>query len=483
MFQSEINLKDLYQKYIVEKISCNLIAKEYHCSIVTVIRCIQKQGWPMRSNSEALSLRRRCNHSEVVQLYQQGKSTSDIAEQLSMAQVTIAGILKKVGYQLKKDNSVYDQQIYKEYFDNKLSLSKVAKLLDLAPASVQERFKINNWTMRSHVEGGLSKRKCNYDDLVREYKEGKSAPYLSYKYSISSQQIYYILSKHGIKSRSPFATTTSAEERSFKDLLIQLNIPFDYQVHINRLDGKRDWSFDFKVNNWLIEINGEYYHNNYYVQDKDKRKRQDAIDQGYNVATLKGNSLRYREMLREQLWLLTNNSVLDDYEVAPANAVTIAPLLRGFHYLGSVPRNIKYAFVLKRKNGDHVGACTFSVPLAFTHRDKIELSRLVLLYNLPPNTASWFIAQCLKSINMDVITYADPDMGHTGGIYKALNFKYIGKSSSTYCYIDIDGKYYYGRAIHDRAKLAGLPIKEFIKQNGYIRIRKQPKLIYVYQKK
>ena len=63
-----------------------------------------------------------------------------------------------------------------------------------------------------------------------------------------------------------------------------------------------------------------------------------------------------------------------------------------------------------------------------------ELRRLVCIDDTPPNTESFFIGKCLRwlknntSINV-VVSYADPEYGHHGVIYKASNFQLVGKSA------------------------------------------------------
>lgn len=60
-----------------------------------------------------------------------------------------------------------------------------------------------------------------------------------------------------------------------------------------------------------------------------------------------------------------------------------------------------------------------------------ELMRLVLLDDVPKNSESKFIAWCLRYLKkysdlIAVVSFADPKYGHTGTIYKASNWKYVG---------------------------------------------------------
>jgi hypothetical protein len=62
----------------------------------------------------------------------------------------------------------------------------------------------------------------------------------------------------------------------------------------------------------------------------------------------------------------------------------------------------------------------------------LELTRLAVIDGTQKNTESWFIAQSfdwLKKYAPEVkvlVSYADPEQAHTGGIYRATNWLYQG---------------------------------------------------------
>tara|TARA_A100001011_G_C14281911_1_gene831973 strand:- start:93 stop:719 length:627 start_codon:yes stop_codon:yes gene_type:complete len=58
-----------------------------------------------------------------------------------------------------------------------------------------------------------------------------------------------------------------------------------------------------------------------------------------------------------------------------------------------------------------------------------ELNRLCVNDNLPKNTLSFFVGQCLKILpKMILVSYADTLMNHNGYIYQATNWFYTGKT-------------------------------------------------------
>lgn len=111
---------------------------------------------------------------------------------------------KRNGIELKKvDNSIYDNQIYKLYYNDKKSLGEIAKTLNLSPSSVQNRFRINNWQMRDH-KSAIKKRKIDVDDAIAMYNNGFSTVKIANKYNCSSQSVNLLLRSRGIKMRPPF---------------------------------------------------------------------------------------------------------------------------------------------------------------------------------------------------------------------------------------------------------------------------------------
>jgi hypothetical protein len=71
----------------------------------------------------------------------------------------------------------------------------------------------------------------------------------------------------------------------------------------------------------------------------------------------------------------------------------------------------------------------------------VALSRLVVLPGLPTNAASFLIAGSVRLIRQEgkyrcLLTYADEYQGHTGAIYKATNWEYLGPRSGAPTWID-----------------------------------------------
>lgn len=66
--------------------------------------------------------------------------------------------------------------------------------------------------------------------------------------------------------------------------------------------------------------------------------------------------------------------------------------------------------------------------------DVLELRRLCCIDDTPKNTESYFIGKTLRWLRNNtavkrIVSYADPHHNHTGVIYRASNFTYLGRTA------------------------------------------------------
>lgn len=81
----------------------------------------------------------------------------------------------------------------------------------------------------------------------------------------------------------------------------------------------------------------------------------------------------------------------------------------------------------------------------------IELRRLCCIDDTPPFSESFFIGAALRWLKANtqyavVVSYADPNHGHQGTIYKASNFTYLGITSPTKVIVRISDQ----KVFHDK---------------------------------
>ena len=93
----------------------------------------------------------------------------------------------------------------------------------------------------------------------------------------------------------------------------------------------------------------------------------------------------------------------------------------------------------------------------------MELRRLVCIDDTPKNTESYFIGQTFKWLkkNTDIeviVSFADEEEGHTGVIYKATNFDYLGTTSPGKVLM-VDGKKFHSRSLYMDKRPYGRELK------------------------
>ena len=134
-------------------------------------------------------------------------------------------------------------------------------------------------------------------------------------------------------------------------------------------------------------------------------------------------------------------TIKEQYKVSSVNSSTIKDWVLKKHYLKKMPPVVK-AFGLFKGN-ELIGIITYGVPSrAYNSAGKIfggikvptyELNRLVVNDKLEKNVLSYFVSQTIKTFEKPclIITFADPNQGHHGYIYQALNFLYTGETTDT----------------------------------------------------
>jgi hypothetical protein len=77
-------------------------------------------------------------------------------------------------------------------------------------------------------------------------------------------------------------------------------------------------------------------------------------------------------------------------------------------------------------------------------REVLTLSRLVCTPDAPRNSASFLLSRSVKLIQKDgrfrrLLTYADEWQGHSGQIYRAANWQYLGKTNPEATFVSAEG--------------------------------------------
>lgn len=190
-------------------------------------------------------------------------------------------------------------------------------------------------------------------------------------------------------------------------------------------------------------------------------------------------------------------SILIQYQVFSCERNEIRDFIEKHHYSKSI-NGIMSDYCFKLMDGESIiGACIFGkVAMANAWKkyvinpsDLIELRRLVCIDDTPKNTESYFISRCIKWIKNNtkikkIVSYADPEYGHTGLIYQASNFKLVGKSQPGKVII-WNGKKYHDKTIRTKYNGKLKPFAQRVKKaldegEAYYK-NTVGKFIYIYE--
>lgn len=155
-----------------------------------------------------------------------------------------------------------------------------------------------------------------------------------------------------------------------------------------------------------------------------------------------------------------------DWIVRPAPLTEGQMMVREHHYAKGGSNTAVYMHGLYRKSDDRLSGVAWWLPptrVACESVNKenwkkvISLTRLVVLPDVPHNAASFLIGRSVRLIKQDgrfvsLVTYADDYMGHTGIIYRATNWEYVGRTGPYPKWVDAQGRQIAQKATVNRVK-------------------------------
>lgn len=143
-------------------------------------------------------------------------------------------------------------------------------------------------------------------------------------------------------------------------------------------------------------------------------------------------------------------------------------------------------------NNRLVGCAIFGRPMSRHYDlDTLELRRFVLVEDMPKNTESYFLSKCLKWIEKNdrsivrIVTFADPNHGHQGTIYKATNFSFDGEENHSNPRVLLyDKKHTHMRSLYAKKRgtytPTALKFQELVRSGKAKILKQEKKLRYMY---
>jgi hypothetical protein len=139
-----------------------------------------------------------------------------------------------------------------------------------------------------------------------------------------------------------------------------------------------------------------------------------------------------------------------DWTVRPINPSWARAIIARHHYAGGASNTVTACHGLRRASDDAICGVAWWIPptrdAAAAHWDDPEavlaLSRLVIVPGAPSNAATFLLMRSVALIAPRwkcLVTWADTERGHTGGIYRAAGWEYRGLSTPTDVWVNANG--------------------------------------------
>ena len=177
----------------------------------------------------------------------------------------------------------------------------------------------------------------------------------------------------------------------------------------------------------------------------------------------------------------------DGWHCTPLSHAEGAAFIRVHHYAQGCSNTSVLAMGLHRPSGELCGAALWMPPAPGPARwdakhygvessRTITLSRMAIEDNVPRNGASFLLAACRRELATRgwqfAVTYADPEVGHDGHVYRACGWTRAGSSYSAPRWVDNEGR------LRSRRSAGNLSADE-MRERGWVQKRGAPKPRYI----
>lgn len=342
-----------------------------------------------------------------------------------------------------------EQIIINDYLQNpRLTIKELSKKYRRKPDTIRQAFIKNKIKVERNRKVRISEE-VKFQ-VINLYQNGKVIREIGNQFDISHGSISNILKEAGLSKRAKKIPSKQKQQQQPDPVkVIQIN-PFTKILYENLIpfEEREDGVFLMEENKYL------------------------KVDSG-NDDLLGNNGLRFTP---------TNLTVrLIDFKTANA-------LLERAHYLGGASKATSYYFGFycdhPGKRDDLIGVATFG-RVANPHEKLLCLSRFCVLERARvKNLSSRLMSMALKFLKQQgyigkVVSWSDTRR-HSGGLYKATNWKLITnkKYKRDYIYVDQTGREFHKSICRVKA---GVDEKSVAKQRGLIRVEVPPKQRWEYE--
>lgn len=191
---------------------------------------------------------------------------------------------------------------------------------------------------------------------------------------------------------------------------------------------------------------------------------------------------------------LTETTILFNFDsISISRSNGSIDFLNEFHYAG-FGRNATVSYAGHIDNLKVI-ECKFSPvvrlevasSLGFEPSSVLELDRFCIRPSYHrKNFGSFFLSKVINLIRIDfpnircLVSFSDPRYGHSGGLYRASNWKFDRETKSSYVYRDDDGNEINKKTLYEIAKSSGFRESEYASFVGLTKIKIPSKSKFIY---
>ena len=406
---------------------------------------------------------------KCVEMYLDGFTISDIMLELSISKSSVSRIAKRNGVKSpKRVTEEESQRIVSMYDDGKtaLEISIIVGRADgivgniVREAGILREYKREN---RSNWMGGITPIR----NAIRK----------------SNQKIQW---RDSVFARDDYKSVIS---RTVGELNCHHKIPF--KVIFNTLRAKYSVVNEDLLKDCMINDERMFDKSNGMTLTKDEHRIvEDTPIEAHPLWRLSKVPMSHSAEIMKDF----NPDIFNDYgkmehlnnEVVLHESANreIKDIVRYQHYIGTIPPSqlVLSAFV----GNIIVGVSAFGAGANKNiGKDTWELRRLCIPYWTEKDFASRFLSMCCKYIKARhksirrLVSFADPSVGHGGGVYRASSWEEQGETKSSYCYFDPHTFSVLHKSCCRRIKGVDKTERTLARERDLVRVSLPPKIRFV----
>jgi len=450
----------LYNK----KTSIKEIARQLDCS-GTIISQILKNNNIQKNSGKYDDL-----VPKIIELYNTGLSCQKISEKINVCGATIRFLLKKNGIKTRRGKWIEEKNKIQKLYKNNVHMLDIGKQIGCSDVTVARILKQNDIDIKPYIgknnkawKGGITP----LHNLIRNCilnKEWKINCFIKTNRISEITGQNKNLQCHHIYGFQNILKSSLMKHKFLDNEIFRLAL-----VNDNRF---------YDINNGLVITEEEHI--------KIEKLPKDSHLYWKIWKLFPEFALKKFDFIENQYLFFNENGQLNAqdtkiYESGITNE--IKRIIRYEHYLGTIP---PHTIILTAQiNGIIAGIAIFgrgankNMP-----KDYWELTRLCVPYYVVRPFTIKFLNMCVDYIKENcknikqLISYADPNVGHDGAVYRMSGWKKEGKTKSSYAYFDPNTNQLRHKSYCRRIKGIDKTEIELAKERGLIKIDLLPKKKY-----